>query len=102
MEEREKLVKGYLQKYMRERSSLQTDAAREHFRKFWTWLKGHIPHLTTDYAIRLVCLEVEEYAPPAPVSTRTFVLSSEPPPVRREPKVHVVRPKEDPRQGRLL
>ena len=100
MEDREKIVRGYLQKRVWESPGLQTDAARAHFREFWTWLKGHLPHLTTGYAVQLVRLEVEEYVPPS--STRTFVLSGEPPPVRREPKVRVERPREDPRQGRLL
>ena len=102
MEEREKIVRGYLQKHIREKPSLQTDAARAHFREFWTWLKGHLPHLTTGYAVKLVRLEVEEYAPPVPFSARTFVLSGDPPPVRREPKVRVERRREDPRQRRLL
>ncbi len=102
MEDREKIVRGYLNKRIRERPELQTDDARAHFREFWTWLKGHIPHLTTSFAVKLVRLDVDEYAQAAPLHARTFVLSGEPPPVRREPKVRVERPKEDPRQGRLL
>ena len=102
MEDREKIVRGYLNKHMRERPGLQTDAARAHFREFWTWLKGHLPHLTTGFAVKLVRLEVDEYAQPVPFSARTFTLSGEPLPVRRESKVRVERPKEDPRQGRLL
>lgn len=61
MTEKERLVRGYLTKRMRERAELQTDEAQAHFRKFWEWLRGKLPILSVTYAVRLLLFEMEEF-----------------------------------------